>query len=549
MGTEFWRIFKRIHTFLFALVFVTLSVPAAQASENAGVVDLQDKTIIPFEYSNIEYLGNGLYKCFEQTMELANSTAPRLVRQPYSFKILNSDGKEIQLNFPSAFQLVRIYIPDSYPKEDKHLNALPANAFIEVKGPKGLGLWKSTGERVIEPEYFQISVNDFVTAKVIKIDSSGEKIFEEIKIGEPPEIKLTHDTIPSDNGLTIFAEKSNKPEDKLGFRFLHSGKVNEPSKRIATETNYPIRFGYENENSKVVIPAIYTEARNFHKGIAIVKTSKPTEISEFQYIDKSGKQTSPIFWRAQPFKHGRAVVAVNDNSAIPYPGKYIGTGIFGRFGVVNEKFKFVIQPNFAEVRNVFPNRYLATPIGGEPSKLYNRNGKLITKLPMRISSFEKLTSNSWIASVSNFDSSQATSQVVFNENFEVIATLPPHSNILRKNEHSIIYSTSSGNSNTDGKTGQELVFCDQHAIKKKVLAFRGQISRLYFHHDLIVLPLESDEFQAAKGLSRASFQGVANTAGEWVIEPQGAEFKIAEADRIIKQWRPILPNEPMSRKQ
>lgn len=517
-----------------AIIIGIFCTSPAYADDKVGVVDFDDRIVIPCEYEIIEYLGNGLYQCFEE------QTDPNSDRALLPFKIMNSEGRPVPLNFPQHYRMVQLLIPESYPKPTKHLNSLPQNAFALLKGPKGYGLWNSAGSMLIPPEYEEISHGDYVTATAYKVDANGKLAGHKFQIGKLRNEFYQSAEMQLSENLVVFREESHKPEDKYGYSFQHFNKPGVPSIRIPVTIEHPIRFGYKDKNAKVVIPATFTEASNFHNGLAIVKTTKPTEISEYYYINLNGKIVSPKFWRAQEFKDGRAVVAINDNSAIPYPGQSIGTQIFGRYGLIDDKFKFVIEPKFESLRQIYPNRYLTQSLKNEPSQILDRDGKIIKNLPFRCTSFKRLTEKTWLATNPDAASMEIPAGVILNENFEIIAKLPLRANIVEKTSQQLIYNTTSGNGNTDDAEGQELVFCTLDGEIKKRVPFRGYIDKLCFEHNLIVLPVR-EKIPFSNDYDESQLQGVLDMNGEWRIKPQPATFQIVEDNRIIKTLKETFP--------
>jgi len=81
------------------------------------------------------------------------------------------------------------------------------------------------------------------------------------------------------------------------------------------------KFGFKDENGKVVIPAQYYQALPFSQGIAAVRLNpwQGPEVGKHCFIDKTGKIVSPIYWRATGF-HGKfAAVTMKGSTQIP-PG-------------------------------------------------------------------------------------------------------------------------------------------------------------------------------------------------------------------------------------
>lgn len=90
------------------------------------------------------------------------------------------------------------------------------------------------------------------------------------------------------------------------------------------------RYGYKDENGKVIIEPKYSEADSFSEGLAAVKEFG----SRWGFIDKTGKEIIPFnFSKAAKFSEGLAPVLDKETY---------------KWGFINKKGKFVIKPQYEE---------------------------------------------------------------------------------------------------------------------------------------------------------------------------------------------------------
>lgn len=100
-------------------------------------------------------------------------------------------------------------------------------------------------------------------------------------------------------------------------------------------------YGYINEKGVFVIPATYDEAAGFSCGYAWVLSGK-----NLFYIDTKGKmQDAPYFNEADYFFHKYACVKLDD-----------------LYGMLNTKFKYVIQPTFNDLGRMGDNGLAAAQL-------------------------------------------------------------------------------------------------------------------------------------------------------------------------------------------
>lgn len=90
------------------------------------------------------------------------------------------------------------------------------------------------------------------------------------------------------------------------------------------------RYGYKDENGKVIIEAKYSEADSFSEGLAAVKEFG----SYWGFIDKTGKEIIPFnFYKAAKFSEGLAPVLDRESY---------------KWGFINKKGKLIIKPQYED---------------------------------------------------------------------------------------------------------------------------------------------------------------------------------------------------------
>ena len=93
--------------------------------------------------------------------------------------------------------------------------------------------------------------------------------------------------------------------------------------------------GYCDQEGKIVIPAQFERADNFHNGLAVIQLA-----GKYGYIDPTGKFViKPRFERAENFNEKRAVVAID-----------------GKYGYIDLKGEVVIEPKYSSAATFYAGR-------------------------------------------------------------------------------------------------------------------------------------------------------------------------------------------------
>lgn len=123
-------------------------------------------------------------------------------------------------------------------------------------------------------------------------------------------------------------------------------------------TGEPPKYGFANEQGKIVIAAIFDEAYNFQNGLALVKQN-----GKYGYLDPTGRTiVAPIYDDAWGFNNDMAKVSVG-----------------GKIGFINKQGELVIKPTFDDSKDWFESGVV--PVFNKTQRrwgLINKSGKLIT---------------------------------------------------------------------------------------------------------------------------------------------------------------------------
>ncbi|RZJ33827.1 MAG: WG repeat-containing protein [Flavobacterium sp.] len=149
------------------------------------------------------------------------------------------------------------------------------------------------------------------------------------------------------------------------------------------------KWGFVDKTGKIVIPAQFESAGNFHDGKCFVKNKD----GKFGYIDTSGKIVINYqFDEARNFENNCAVVALKDKfGVIDSQGKYVINPQFNemypdgdmftieqdkKWGWCDKEGKIVINPQFDDIMP-FHSEDLAAVQSGKMSGYINKEGKIV----------------------------------------------------------------------------------------------------------------------------------------------------------------------------
>lgn len=249
---------------------------------NEGMIDGNNKIIIPFEYSNIgKFYNVGAYNM-------------AWVEQDGKYGIYNIDGTVIQ-----PWDIEKAYVMNensgtSYLTFDDFPDPSTPYIHIVVNGMTGV-LSGKTYKTVIPCKYGYISpvINERAFYKAnnkwgimdIQNNSIQEAIYDKIKINNNMLSEaFTPDGTFHDNMYVFIGDKQGMI-DKNGKAFI---PVKYDSLGVFSENMIVAKcgnlYGYINSNGEECIPLTYSHADNFSEGLAAVKNEK----GKYLFIDASG---------------------------------------------------------------------------------------------------------------------------------------------------------------------------------------------------------------------------------------------------------------------
>lgn len=332
-------------------------------------------------------------------------------------------------------------------------------------------------------------------------------------------------------GLAAFKAESHDPKHKTTYMKIYSGKKGNVE-RVPIVDGHPMRWGYVNTEDKPVIPNNFTEARAFCDGLAIVRTSLDTDPKVYHFINKTGAKVSPEYAALNEFIDGVAIAAVYDNKL--KVEKKPGEETPKAFGLIDKTFKFVVKPQYADIKILKPNLFIAVPYSGKNSFLIDRKGTKIASLPQR---FEHCTTfnnsdRQWL-----FTPTLYTKPGIENKAYlidlkgQVLKVYDDTKQAQDPNDNFHHFGFQADE--TDWTNGRTLEFKDNNGVIKKIhcngvdpLATSCGLTVIYIN-DKKVAHRYRDKFHP--------LQSVIDVNGKTIIKPERAAFRVTESDRIIKK--------------
>lgn len=477
---------KAIRKSIFQVGVVAALVNAIQqpaiARDLTGLIDLQGNEIIPCKYRSMEYIGCGFYLAEEITD--SNSKGKQLLKliprallekvrnhREYSQKILLSrDGARMYPKIPQDAVLTGVYLQSG---EDRW-------APEKTQKFEGKDLPKDAVFYFLDKSGFgACDVNGNILVK-----PSIAALKEKYVCGVC--------SLPSSLVLQREQKKAEYPNAKFEAPRSYSEGLG-----IFHDEHW--KFGYMDESGKVVIPAKFNSASDFSEGLAAV--SPGPEGGGFCFIDKSGAKVSPLFDYVSEFFNGVAVAGKS------VPRQRLFARAHGSH-YIDKTFK-VISPAFAEAGAFHGNVAVVRPFG-EPGKpelgLVDR--KFHYKFLCNGDRDFEFKNGFWI-----IQSWLSPAIALDSEGKEVFRTPEPAR--LEFGTKSLVFR---------GRNLNQLYFYD--GAGRLLCAPRFEHYWLYSTH----LPLVG----ISEGNDWSGTRGIVGVAGEWLVQPEKANFEITEADRAIK---------------
>jgi len=326
-----------------------------------GLCDLQKHEVLAPKYSSITYVGHGIFLALsrnaEDRFEYGNDR-----------RLFNSDGNELKVTLPQGCDLMQVFWLGEKADRilDLPLAVLPDDAMFRFRSAQKFGLCDAKGKIILPAVYgFIGKVADgkaFVSDNVLA--TSG------------------------DEGLYVF-DCVNRKLVKTPYKHVLEAQrlyFSEGLAAFGSSTRRGTIEGYIDSTGALTIKGNFEKAGPFMKGVAsVTRVKDDSNAPKRVAIDRKGDVVSPLNLEVQEF-YGDFAVASKVGDQPP------------RFGVVNRKFQFVIEPKFRQLSpqpkydfssldspgHWFANSpclYLAVEDEGEQQKLISVKNEVIATLP------------------------------------------------------------------------------------------------------------------------------------------------------------------------
>jgi len=464
--------------------FLCMSCAPAIARDLTGLIDLHGKEIIPCKYRTMKYIGCGFYLAEE--ILPSNSKGKQLVERipsellekvenhsQYSEKVLlTRNGAKLNPRIPKDAVLTDVYLPSGEDRWDPvktrtfEAKVLPKDAIVYFMGKSGFGACDAKGNILVKPN--------------IEALKGEQPLFG----GVCPEVRR------------FIPQRKQKNSSDSGSKFETPRRFSEG---LGVFRNEHWKFGYMNENGKVVIPAKFSTASDFSEGMAAVSPSPAG--GAYCFIDKTGARVSPDFDYVSEYFNGIAAAGKSTRRT------RIGASPQGRY-YIDKQFK-VVSPTFDEAGPFHGSVAVVKPVGelDKPEVgLVDRNFRY-TFLCKGNKEF-KFQNGYWIIE------DWISPAIVLDGNGKEIFRTPGPARL----------EDSFGGLVFRGRDLNQLYFYDKGG--RLVFAPRLEKHWLFSTRLPMVLISEGTDWNGMRGI-------LGKNAG-WLVLPERANFEITESDRAIK---------------
>ena len=323
-----------------------------------ALCDSQKCEVIPAKYSQIDYVGHGLF--------IATSVNP-IDRYVFGTKrhLFNNKGVELAVKVPEGGKFAQVSWLGAKAELESNLvfEQLPAEALIRFSVGDRFGLCDLQGNVVLPAKY----------ANIWKAHEGKAFVAESTNYQYP-------------TGLSLFDCVSKKlqalPDDR---QLQWTCAMSEGLAVVGSQARNSLK-GYIDTTGKFKIEAKYKSAGPFINGRASVVLAdaaqgRPSHVQ----IDKAGQVTSPVNLDVEEF-YGDCAIATSTTA----PSKC---------GVVNHKFEYVVPPIYSSLEPqaglsyysilekssskflAAPQFYIAKTIAPERQQLVSPTGKVLLTMP------------------------------------------------------------------------------------------------------------------------------------------------------------------------
>jgi hypothetical protein len=315
------------------ILLVLLAGSSAEAYSTVGIVDSAGKIVIPCEYRRIEKLSNGFFYA-----EKLNKDNP--VFESFDGCILDNEGKLVEVKLPEGCTLSRVFLPVNGTR--RKYSKLPPGTVLEIWSGQGFGLCKPDGSIILKPTYAELKAPINGRIPVMKGERASRtslQLFFDFKTGKQYPVSIDAHINDAKHGALI------------PFLSNYGGSGG---------------YGYLTTDAKVTILPKFESAGEFDKaGVARVSFNHSQSSA---YINSKGKIISPVFDSAGDFENNIAIAGTTSGGKTKY-------------GLINRKFKYVVDPKYDQLVSVFGTAYAVQEDKDGDWKVIAADGKLLFALP------------------------------------------------------------------------------------------------------------------------------------------------------------------------
>lgn len=284
--------------------------PRTYSGDRFGLVDSTQREIIPANYSEINYIGHGLFDC--EGID-AND---RFCKNDKHY-IFNRDGKELTPPLSEGVWYWHILWlgEKSETKTEDDLMSLPDDSVLVIRKDQKIGLCDPRGNIIAEPIYSAVSEGAEGFALLYFYDNDKK--------------------MKRDREKTFLVDLRTHKITQLEFN-LGNIWTNRFSDGLAKVEASSGLYGYIDRQGKFQIPPRFYDGGDFANGLACVVQSFGTSL-----IDKRGKVVSPKTLDIEGFRGDYAVAGMRTKSD-------------SLRGLVNHKYEFVLPLSYKWIHPLAP---------------------------------------------------------------------------------------------------------------------------------------------------------------------------------------------------
>ena len=323
------------------LAILLLVVPlAVQAHQCVGVIDTTGRTIIPCQYKEVTYLGNGFMLLQEfDPNDVWNHWTAHLVT--------DHDGNPIPIRIPEGSMLDGVHFPGNRKRADSA--SLPPDTILRVHTKDGCGLCTLGGEILVAPGPLQILEHGEAIFSFQKADAEG---------------RVSYYFFNGRNRITTRLSFQSGSQVQFGNRF-RSGLI--PFFTYPSDGRSPGRsIGLIDNDGNILMQSPHERLSEFSDDL-----TKAIDFSSgrrtLTLINRKGETVSAEFDQLTRLENGVAVAKQGN-----------------KFGFVNEKLEFVSRTDYRQMLCLLPDMYAVEEPGSDRFIAIDHAGKVLFKFPPEV---------------------------------------------------------------------------------------------------------------------------------------------------------------------